>query len=135
MGSNRGYNSLTEMGLNRQRGFISFCTLLIILSFMLALFLGGKLIPPYMENSNIQSSMEGLTRLESFEDQGSSSIRERLSKQFRVNGVQVVAANDIVIVTFRERYEVDVSYHVEIPMVSNLFIRLYFVNQTVVKRP
>ncbi|MCW8919336.1 MAG: DUF4845 domain-containing protein [Gammaproteobacteria bacterium] len=111
----------------RQQGvtMISVAFFLGLLAF--AVFTVLKLFPVYMESFTVASSVKNLeNRTEEY--MGAKAVRDALMKNFGVNNVTAVSAEDISVTREDQMYLVDVNYEVRIPYIKNLSLVVTFEN-------
>ena len=117
--------------LRRERGAIAISVLGSIILLAILLVVAGKLIPVYLEHSTVTSV---LANLETGEFGSSTEIRNRIAKQFSIDGVRHINADAVSVVSGRRFFEVDISYEIKVPLVSNIEFLLTFSDQAEIPR-
>jgi hypothetical protein len=88
-----------------------------------------KLFPVYMESFTVTSAVENLgKKTEPYS--GVLDVRESLLKNFGINNVTLVSAQDISVRREDQKYLVDVDYEVRIPYIKNISLVMSFTNHT-----
>ena len=111
---------------NRQRG-VTLSGLLIWSAIIILVAIGGmKIIPAYIQNSEIKSILSTIVNDPEMQGAQSKSIRESFSKRAMMNNINVVMANDIEIVKDARGLSLSISYQVKIPLTGNASLLLEF---------
>jgi len=111
---------------NRQRG-VSLSGLLTWSVILIIAAIGGmKVIPAYIENAEIKGILSTIVNDPEMQEAQSRSIRESFSKRAVMNNINVVTANDIVIVKNASGLSLSISYQVKIPLAGNASLLLEF---------
>lgn len=89
--------------------------------------LGGvmtmKVAPMYLEFRSVKTSMKAMSE-EQFD--GVKDARDTFLKKLSINYVDSLTKDDITITPVDGRYEINVDYYVEKPLVGNLSLTAHF---------
>ncbi|MBI1955208.1 MAG: DUF4845 domain-containing protein [Acidobacteria bacterium] len=109
------------MPVNRsERGFFSFSAILGLLFLAALLFLAWKLLPPYINNYQLQSEIENLSRTATYNRTSESDIRNAILDRASELGIELDQRQVIV---QKSVGAVNIAVHYEIPV--NLLVREY----------
>jgi aspartate carbamoyltransferase regulatory subunit len=86
-----------------------------------------KLFPVYMENVTVASAVKNLeSNREGY--MGVLAVKQSLIKNFGINNVTMVPAEDIRVTRDNQTYMVDVNYEIRIPYIRNISLVISFEN-------
>ena len=115
--------------LSRQQGMsvISFLLMFVGLGFVLTIAL--KLAPVYLENFQIQTTLNNLKSESGIADETPAQIAAKLQKRWDINGIKRIQVKDTVSVG-REAgvLTIQVEYEVEQPLMGNVSALVKFDN-------
>jgi hypothetical protein len=110
-----------------QRGMTMWGLLFVLGVLAFFLFLGFKLLPPYMTDFKVRSALDSLARQNDFSSMSKADIGEALSKRFDIDMVEGVDLSSSLTVDTRGRMKVvRIKYEAVIPMVFNISALLEF---------
>ena len=92
-----------------------------------------KLVPPYIEAYQIESSVENVAKEANITKMTPLEMRDRIAKRFSINDIQSVSKSDIKIGREGYNYTVRVDYEVRLHFVHNIDLVLVFENYAEVK--
>lgn len=132
--TNKGMKSIHRLqSMGRQRGLTALGWVCALLSFGFVIFCLSKIVPSYMDNWQIQSSLETLGELRitenEFDGANNGQIRSHLSKFFRVNGIPSDLVKEVKITRKDGRAYVDIIWERRVPLLSNIDVVMHFENQ------
>lgn len=125
MESHGGGDQVTTVA-RYQTGGITFSTLMAVLLLIALIILGGKLIPVYLDNLGVKRAIAGVEGLGPDVITGPLVLRDRLVKQFTVNGVRSLDSDVITILPDTGGYLIDVTYNVTVPLIFNIDLVVRF---------
>lgn len=105
-------------GTRSERGFLSFSAIVSLLFVAVLIFLGIKLLPPYISNYQMQSELENLSRTATYNRMSESEIRGAVMD--RANDLGIPLEERQVIVR-KSGGTVNIAAHYEVPV--NLMVR------------
>tara|TARA_R100001039_G_C1792804_1_gene73574 strand:+ start:57 stop:437 length:381 start_codon:yes stop_codon:yes gene_type:complete len=111
---------------SQQRG-ISMIGWAVIL--LVAVVLGTaalRMVPVYLEYNTISSSINSLLQDSKTALMSPREVRDALSKRFRINQVNVISANDLIITKDGGILKISTDYEVREPMFYNVSIVMTF---------
>ena len=117
----------------RQSGMtlISFLVVFIVAGFFVLLIL--KMVPVYLENLKIVSSLDGLKNESGIAEKSPKEIKQLLQKRWDVNSVDGITAEDSVVIEKKGGLmTIQVAYEVEKPFLANMSILVKFDNSVTV---
>ena len=99
-----------------------------IAAFFLIIFslLGMKLIPPYMENKNIQNVFTILANDPELQQSPINEINRAFNKRASIDNINAIRSNDIDISKEGGSLYISAEYEVRIPLFSNISFLLEF---------
>jgi len=103
-----------------QRGMTYIGMLMLMVTIAVAAIVVIKVMPLYMENLKVQSSLKSLA--EDHEERGAppAELESALLKRLSINDVEHVGKDDIEITKQNGHTEVNVSYEARVPLFYNL---------------
>lgn len=108
-------------GRHTQTGLTMWGIMFIILVSVFFLFLFFKLLPPYINDAAVNTSLNGFASAPNSRNMAPSQVKEAIGKRFDINNVtDVDLARDVKIVPQGNSYAVEVDYYVEVPMIANV---------------
>ncbi len=113
----------------RQSGMtlISFLVVFIVAGFFVLLIL--KIVPVYLENLKIVSSLDGLKNESGIVEKSPKEIKQLLQKRWDVNSVDGITTEDSVVIEKKGGLmTIQVAYEVEKPFLANMSILVKFDN-------
>ena len=109
----------TLMPMNRsERGFLSFSAILGLLFFAALIFLAFKLLPPYINNYQLQSEIENLSRTATYNRMSEPDVRNAILDRANELGIEL---GERQVIVRKSTGSVDIAVHYEIPV--NLLVR------------
>lgn len=113
-----------------QRGMTTLGMLSLLLVAVAVGFTAFKIVPVYVENRFIASSLSSLGEaVDDLENMRSSEIRSRLAKFYNINNVESKGRNNIDIDKQASRVLITVAYEERIDFIHNIDLVFTFVNQ------
>ncbi len=111
---------------SRQRGIT--LSGLIMAAFVLVLVVstGLKLVPAYIENSEIQKIFNEISNDQAMQKASMSDIRLSFSRRASIDNIQAIKGDDIDIDTSSGKPVLSASYFVKIPLAGNISFYLDF---------
>ena len=102
----------------------SFIVVMMVLGFFIMALI--KLLPIYMESWTVKAAVTAAIDADGY-DTSPLEIRKRLSRQFTINQVTVIAAKDIKI-KYQDngKISIDASYQKRIPFIQNIDVVVKF---------
>ena len=114
--------------LRQQRGLTPLGTLTIVALVAFGVYLLLILVPVYMENFGVASSLKSLKQDMEIRDKSPEQVYESLKRRFDINDVKHVKKENVKITRAAGSTTVDVKYQVLVPLVSNISLALAFEN-------
>ena len=112
---------------NKQQGITMWGIMLIILVGIFFLFLFFKLFPAYMEDFAISSQLESVAHEPNARNLAPDEIMTAIEKRFEIEDIDnVKPRQDVKIVPQGNGVAIDLNYSVEIEMLGNANVILYF---------
>lgn len=110
----------------RQRGItLSGLLMWLVILIVLGIF-GLRLIPPYIENAEINSVFNTIAHDPEMQAAPIKTIRESYGKRAQINNISIVEAGDIEISKDASGISLSASYQVKLPLVGNATLLLEF---------
>ncbi len=113
--------------MKKQQGLTLISMVFFATIFCLIAIISMRLIPLYIENYNIVSSMKSLTPAITKED-----IRRSLARRLMINEVRRIKQEQIQIKNVRNGYKVRITYDVTLKMFGNVDAVVHFDDNVVV---
>jgi len=112
--------------LQQQRGMTlwSFIFMIGLLAFVV--FTALKVVPVYMEDFSVESSVKGMEEVSGADYRGAINVRGGLLKRLDINNVTQVKPDDISVIRDGAHYQMDVDYVVTIPYLGNISLVIKF---------
>jgi capsule polysaccharide export protein KpsE/RkpR len=110
----------------RQQGISAISQLFVIIIILSVFLLALKIIPIYLNNYKVASSLKALQNTPGLLSLSATEIRSKLDKYFDMNYVEHVTAQDIKIVKQYDYVKVDINYERVEPIVGNLSVLVEF---------
>ncbi len=85
-----------------------------------------KLIPPYLQNSEINKLLTTIANDPDLQKASLNNIRSSFSRRASIDNITVIRAEDIEIDTSTDKPVLTVSYFVKIPLIANVSLYLDF---------
>ncbi|MEH6783854.1 MAG: DUF4845 domain-containing protein [Alcanivorax jadensis] len=85
-----------------------------------------RMVPVYLEYNTISSSINSLLQDSKTALMSPREVRDALSKRFRINQVNVISANDLIITKDGGILKISTDYEVREPMFYNVSIVMTF---------
>lgn len=114
-----------------QRGATFLGILLIAAMIALVAYVGVKLIPVYLENFGVTSSLRALAEEEGVANAPAGEIRSRLMRRLSVNDVENVRPENITVRNVGQSRVVSVEYEVRTRFYGNLYLVMDFSDSAV----
>lgn len=114
------------MRSHRQRGMSGIATLFVILVAAFCATCVIKLGPAYLESFTIKRAIENVVADAKTKSMSPRQIRSGLSKQFQVNEVDAIQAQDVKITEANGKETLNANYEVRIPLMFNIDVVLKF---------
>ena len=112
---------------NAQKGVTMWGIMLIILIGIFFLFLFFKLFPAYMEDFEISSQLDSVAHEPNARNLSPDDIMVAIEKRFEIEDIDnVKPRRDVKIVPQGNGVAIDLNYSVEIEMMGNANVILYF---------
>ncbi|GKS69634.1 protein of unknown function [Nitrosomonas sp. PY1] len=112
--------------IQQQKGF-SLSGLLVVSFFLILLsLLGMKLVPAYLEYSSIQKNLVATAKEVGIQDSDFNQIRLAFAKRAQIDNIKSITAQDIKINKVNGRTILSTQYSKQIPLVSNLSLKIDF---------
>ena len=112
---------------NAQKGVTMWGIMLIILVGVFFLFLFFKLFPAYLEDWTISSQLDSVAHEPNARNLSPDDIMVAIEKRFEIEDINnVKPRRDIKIVPQGNGVAIDLNYNVEIEMMGNANVILYF---------
>jgi len=112
---------------NTQKGITMWGIMLIILIGIFFLFLFFKLFPAYMEDFEISSQLDSVAQESKGRSPSPDDIMTAIEKRFEIEDINnVTPRKDVKIVPQGNGMAIDLNYSVEIEMMGNANVILYF---------
>lgn len=102
-------------------GFLFGAVILVLVSIT-----GLKLIPAYMQNSQIENLFAAIASDPEMQSASVRDIKMSFSKRASIDDIRAITADDIEIVKEDGRLALSASYSVKIPLVANISLFLDF---------
>ncbi|MGW8247011.1 MAG: DUF4845 domain-containing protein [Acidiferrobacterales bacterium] len=110
-----------------QKGITMWGIMIIILIGVFFLFLFFKLFPAYMEDFEISSQLESVSHEPNARNLSPDEIMTMIEKRFEIEDIDnVKPRRDVKIVPQGNGVAIDLNYSVEIEMIGNANVILYF---------
>jgi len=114
--------------IKRQDGLTVISILFIIALLGTAVFLTFRLVPIYLEHFGVVSSLKSMEEEPDMHAKSPGELLEMLRKRLEINDVKRVTKEDILIKRQQGDTRIQVTYEVQIPMVSNISLLVTFDN-------
>ncbi len=111
---------------NKQRGITLSGMMLWSVVLVLALVLGMKVAPVYIENATIKKNIVAVANDPSLQKASASQIRSAYSKRAQIDGTTVITAKDIKIARDKGQNILSTAYTVTVPLFYNVSLLLDF---------
>ena len=112
--------------MKRQQGVTAVGWLIILSLIAFFVFLGLKLFPIYLENFNVQGSMNSLAKETGLHKKTKAEIRRLLNKKLNINNIRSIKKKDIKISKRGKIVTVTVDYSVTTPLMGALTLLAEF---------
>jgi len=120
--------------LYRQNGMTMWSISVIILVGVFFLFLFFKLFPPYLEDAQISSAISSYATSPDARNQAPEEMLEMIQRRFDVDSVKnAYAPKDVKIVPDGNTVAIELDYTVEVEMLGNVSVLLYFSHRVPVR--
>lgn len=119
----------------RQEGWTMWSLMFTLLILGSIAWIGLKIVPLYMENSTIRSSLKSLQNDRSLADASYEEIYELIDKRLDINGIRTIKEEDVEFVEEESYTQVRIDYEKRLPLVSNIDIILTFKNHVNLAAP
>ena len=125
-----GNVTMAENNTNKQKGFLSWSTLLLIVAVGFVLMVTLKLGPHYIDNYYISVALKSLAReYPQIDELSNSDIERELSNFATINNIRGQEARSFKIVRKRDKVIVNNIYEVRQPLILNVDVVLSFKSQ------
>jgi len=111
---------------NAQKGLTMWGISIIILVAVFFLFLFFKLFPAYMEDFEISSQLQSISSEPNVRNMTPDDVMTAISKRFEIEDINNVKPRDAKIVPEGNGLAIDLNYTVEVEMLGNVSVLLYF---------
>jgi hypothetical protein len=112
---------------NAQKGITMWGLMMIILIGVFFLFLFFKLFPAYMQDWEVSSQLESVAHEPNARNLSPDDIMTAIEKRFEIEDIDNIRPRrDIKIVPEGNGVAIDLNYNVEIEMLGNANVILYF---------
>jgi hypothetical protein len=120
---------------NRQEGWTMWSLIFTLFILGTIAWIGLKIVPLYMDNSTIRTSLKTLQNDRSLADASYDEIYELIEKRLDINGIRTITEDDIEFVEEENYTQVRIDYEKRLPLVSNIDIILTFKNHVNLAAP
>jgi hypothetical protein len=114
------------MTRNRQRGMTMWSAAFVIGTVVFFLFLAFKLIPPYAEDLQVNTAMNGLVSEPGAGGMSKSELVASLAKRFDINNITKVDPAQLTVEMRAKAKVLGLRYEVVVPMAYNVSALLEF---------
>ncbi|MBI3901923.1 MAG: DUF4845 domain-containing protein [Nitrosomonadales bacterium] len=111
---------------NRQRGISFSGFMMTVIVLILAVILGMRLIPAYIENASIKSAFVSVAHDPELQKARDSDILLAYSKRAQVSNISAIKADDIDIGREGGGLSLSATYSVKVPLFANISLLLDF---------
>lgn len=119
---------------SRQQGITMWGIMVIVLVGLFFLFLFFKLFPPYMEDAQISSAIDSFVTSPDARTKAPPEVIDAIEKRLDIENVKNLnPRKDIVIAPDGNTYSIEANYVVEVPMMGNASVLLYFNHRVTVR--
>lgn len=115
--------------IHRQDGITALGFLILAAFLGLFALAAIKLIPVYLENAKIQSTLEKVKEEHDGNRPTVNDIRAAIGRRFNIESVNALQPNDVQIKRISGGYSVDASYDARVSYLGNLYLVAEFSNQ------
>lgn len=112
--------------LNKQRGLGYIGWLLTIAGIGVAIVLGLRIIPPYVQHVAIVQIIESLQSEPDISRKTTGQIRKMIRKRFEINMMTTVSTHDLKISKKKDKVMIELNYQVQKPIFGNADILITF---------
>lgn len=105
-----------------QRGWTLIGGLMALILIAIAVLIGMKIVPIYIDYYNINNSIESVSQEPGVEQWSKTDIRRAIARHFNISYVDVIQAKDIQISKKQGRMVVELIYDDRRPLIANLDI-------------
>ncbi|MGQ3888965.1 DUF4845 domain-containing protein [Legionella sp. CNM-1927-20] len=114
--------------MNKQKGITLIGFLLTAIAIVLIGILVMRIVPVYIQNYEVKSSIKALGNIKDDEPVDAGTLKQKLMNQLYINGINDIPAENISVTpTDQEnRYLVTVKYDVIRPVISNIKLLFNF---------
>jgi len=88
-----------------------------------------KIVPTYTDNLFVREALRALGEDSKLREMSKEDLKEKLARDFDLNGVRGMPAKSIKVVRVKERLIVNIDYEERIPLIYNIDVVTYFENQ------
>jgi len=112
---------------HKQQGITMWGMAFVLSVLGFTLFIGFRMLPPYLESFKVQSALDSLARQPDFPAMTRGDIATALNKRFDIDNITDVKLDKALTVETRGRTKVvRLKYENVIPVVGNVYILLDF---------
>ncbi|MCK4743540.1 MAG: DUF4845 domain-containing protein [Sulfuriflexus sp.] len=112
--------------IKRQQGVTAVGWLIILSLIAFFVFLGLKLFPIYLENFNVQGSMNSLAKETGLHKKSKIEIRRLLNRKLSINNIRIIKKKNIKISKRGRVVTVKIDYTVRTPLMGALTLLAEF---------
>lgn len=112
--------------MKNQQGFNTVAFLLWMMAIIMAIIMGMRVIPAYMEHATIQKALNSMTSEPDINNKTSKEIRQSFNKFVQIDDIESVSGRDLEIKKVQGNIIIEVAYSVKTPLFANISLLLEF---------
>ena len=112
--------------MKNQQGFNTVAFLLWMMAIIMAIIMGMRVIPAYMEHATIQKALNSMTSESDINNKTSKEIRQSFNKFVQIDDIESVSGRDLEIKKVQGNIIIEVAYSVKTPLFANISLLLEF---------
>ena len=112
--------------MKNQQGFNTVAFLLWMMAIIMAIIMGMRVIPAYMEHATIQKALNSMTSESDINNKTSKEIKQSFNKFVQIDDIESVSGRDLEIKKVQGNIIIEVAYSVKTPLFANISLLLEF---------
>ena len=117
-----------------QAGITGLGSLILIIFLGLFTFEAILLTPTYLNYMKVISILDGVAKEFDSNDPTRRRVRKSISQRFDVEGISVIRAKDIKIVSNNDGFQLEAVYDHTIPVIANVSFTVHFDKKVLLRR-
>ncbi len=116
--------------MQKQQGMTFIGLVLMVAGIVFVAVIGMKMIPAYLEYMSVKKAINIIETHPDFPQMTSKQVRETFDKTVRIDNIQSVTANDLIISQGSTGPVVTAEYQVVVPLMGNVSALMDFYTST-----